>query len=148
MDLPQIYSEVYAVLEALGREYINKIPKKIYQYISSQKDNNNIKYDINKPISEQEISKEALIFISYLNLEYWCNTDEKQELLKIYKQNDENIEEQLREKYDIDRIFKNRQNYQQNQETEKMQLIEYNKKNYIKIIIDKVINIICFWRKK
>ena len=96
MDLSKIYSEVYAVLNVLGNEYINKIPSTIYQYIVDEKDNSvQMCYDVNKTIDEQKISEETLMFISYLNLQYWCSEDEKQELLKKYKQNDERIEKEL-----------------------------------------------------
>ena len=149
MNLPRIYSEICAVLETLGSEYINKIPTKIYQYIVSQKDNNvRIYYDVNRPINGQEISDEALMFISYLNLQYWCSAEDKQELLKIYKQNDDRIEQELREKYNVDNLFKNRQNnYQQPQETTETQLVEYKSKSFIKKIMEKIVNAICFWRK-
>ena len=148
MDLPKIYSEVYGILNVLGNEYINKIPTKIYQYIVSQKDNSlQIYYDVNKTIDEQKISEEALMFISYLNLQYWCSEDEKQELLKKYKQNDEKIEQELREKYNIDNLFENKQPHQQKQETEEKQVIKYKQKNHIRILIEKVINIICFWKR-
>ena len=145
MDLSKIYSEVYAVLNVLGNEYINKIPSTIYQYIVDEKDNSvQMCYDVNKTIDEQKISEETLMFISYLNLQYWCSEDEKQELLKKYKQNDERIEKELKEKYNVDNLFKNRQNYQQKEES---QLIEYKPKNYLKVLIEKVIKVICFWKR-
>lgn len=148
MDLSKIYSEVYAVLKVLGNEYINKIPIKIYQYIISQKDNDlQIYYDVNKPINEQEMSKETVMFIAYLNLQYWCSEEEKQELLEIYKQNDGKIEQELREKYNVDNLFKNKQQQKQKQETEEKQLIEYEQKNYIRKLIEKVIKVICFWKR-
>lgn len=147
MNLPKIYSEVCAILETLGSEYINRIPSEIYQYMLSQKDNNlQIYYDVNKSIDEQEMSKETVIFIAYLNLQYWCSEDEKQELLKIYKQNDEELEQELRETYNLDKLFKNKQNQQQTQKIQETQLVENKSKSYIKILIKKVINIICFWK--
>lgn len=151
MNLPKMYSEVCAVLTVLGSEYINKIPTKIYKYMLSQKDNNiQISYNVNKIIDEQEISKEALMFISYLNLQYWCSEEEKQELLKIYKQNDTKIEQELSEKYNVDNLFKNRQNnktIQEIHESQETQIIEYKPKSNIKKTLEKIINAICFWRK-
>lgn len=35
-----------------------------------------------------QISKDALAFISYLNLKYWATLEEQRELIKIYKEND------------------------------------------------------------
>ena len=86
------------------------------------------------------MSKETVMFIAYLNLKYWCSKDEKKELLKIYKQNDEKIEQELKEKYNVNNLFKNKQK----QET---QLVEKETKNYIKMLIEKIINTICFWKR-
>ena len=141
MILQRIYNEVYAILQVLGSEYIDKIPIETYEYILSQKDDNiQIYYDVNKTIDEQEMSKETVMFIAYLNLKYWCSKDEKKELLKIYKQNDEKIEQELKEKYNVNNLFKNKQK----QET---QLVEKETKNYIKMLIEKIINTICFWKR-
>lgn len=141
MILQRIYNEVYAILQVLGSEYIDKIPIETYEYILSQKDDNiQIYYDVNKTIEEQEMSKETVMFIAYLNLKYWCSKDEKKELLKIYKQNDEKIEQELKEKYNVNNLFKNKQK----QET---QLVEKETKNYIKMLIEKIINTICFWKR-
>ena len=148
MKLSKIYSEVCAILEVLGSEYINKIPTKIYQYIVSKKDENEqVEYNISKSIEEQEISKEVLIIISYLNLQYWCSETEKQELLKIYQQNDEKFEQELKEKYDIDKLFENRQSHKETENNQETQLVEYKSKSPIKKLIEKVIEVICFWRK-
>lgn len=151
MDLPKIYSEVYAILEILGNEYINKIPTKLYNYIVAEKESNiKIHYDINKPLNEQPISEETILFISYLNLQYWCDEEQKQELLKIYKQNDDKIEEELRQEYNVDNLFKNRANNEtigMIEEERETQLIEYKTKSYIKKLFENVINAICFWKK-
>lgn len=146
MELSKAYTEVCAILELLGSEYIDKIPTQLYKYIISKKDNKiRVYYDIDKPINEQEVSKETLIFIVYLNLQYWCSDEkEKEELLKIYKQNDDKIERELREKYNPDNLFNKKQYSPKN---ESVQLIEYKKQSFIKSLIQKLIKTICFWKK-
>ena len=82
------FKEVCDILNLLGTDYINKIPSKMYNYMIENKDENYIT-DIheNTNFEEIEISKEALEIISYINLQYWCNEEEKKILLKKY--NDE-----------------------------------------------------------
>lgn len=89
MEISDIYSEVYEVLEVLGKDYINKLPPKLYQHIKDKRNSSNTKeFYIDKPIEEQGLSLETLEFISFLNLHYWCTESEKNELLKIYNEND------------------------------------------------------------
>ena len=96
MNDAQIYAEVYAVLDSLGEEYINKLPRKLYEFIDEIRDKKSIvEYDINKDISEQDLSEEASNIIAYLNLQYWCKEEEKNELLKKYLQNDKDIKEKI-----------------------------------------------------
>ena len=103
-----IYNEVYEFLNILGEKYIDKIPKGLYDFIKEEKSEecNNV-LDIKKDISEQ-ISEEALAFIAYLNLMYWCNEEEKEELIRIYSENDKKEEELKREKYNPDKLFENK----------------------------------------
>lgn len=102
-----MYNEVYYILHMLGEKYINKIPKKLYTFIESNTDLKEIDYiDKSKNIADQ-IQNDTITFISYLNLEYWCDENEKERLLKVYKNNDILEEKMKREKYNVDNIFNN-----------------------------------------
>ncbi len=58
--IPQAYSEVYSLINALGERYVNKIPKAIYNTLKEERDiNYNPIYEANKPISNQDISYEG-----------------------------------------------------------------------------------------
>ena len=87
-----IYSEVSAFLKLLDEEYVKKIPQKMLDFFENNKNEEylpDLKKDV--PITEQDLSKEAVIIISKLNLQYWVKDDaEKQELIKLYTKNDSN----------------------------------------------------------
>lgn len=103
-----IYNEVYTFLNILGKEYLDKIPSNIYERIKKERiPNYNIKINYDENIADQ-ISEDALAFISYLNLKYWATEEEKEELMKIYAQNDEKAEK-LKKRYDPYTILKNRE---------------------------------------
>lgn len=103
------YSEVYSVLEMYGDEYVNKLPDKLYSLI---KDNRNLKYnpeyDFLKPLNTQNISKEALATLTFMYLNYWCESDIVRE--EIERSLKENLEEKVIEQ------IKNIQEEQLNQE--------------------------------
>lgn len=85
------YSEVYFVLEALGDTYKNKIPKRFVEFINENRKKDYIMEEITEEnISELSVSRDALVILSLLNLNYWEEDEnEKARLLEIYKLNDE-----------------------------------------------------------
>ncbi len=90
-DYSIAYSEVYFVLEALGDTYKNKIPKRFVEFINENRKKDYIMEDITEEnISDLSVSRDALVILSLLNLNYWEEDEnEKARLLEIYKQNDE-----------------------------------------------------------
>ena len=96
------YADVYYILSALEEKYTNKIPTDLIEFF---KDNAEPHYlstiDLTKPLTEQEISEETEQLICLLNLNYWCTPEEKEELLKKYELNEKDVEEQLRNTYEI-----------------------------------------------
>lgn len=100
VDESLMYSEVYGILDLLGEEYIKKIPGDLYEYIDSNRNKESEKIiDRHKSIEEQGFLDKTIEFISFLNLEYWADVDEKRELTKIYEENDRKYEEERRRKY-------------------------------------------------
>jgi len=76
-----------------------------------------------------------------LDLNYWCNSEEeKQELLKAYSNNDKKREKELREKYNPDNIFKNKNKEieQEKTEEETTALVKYKEESFIKKIINRI----------
>jgi len=103
VNMTRAYSEVYAFINALGSEYKNKIPEKLYKKLEFNKDTNYSPiYDKDKPIEKNEISKEALSLIAALDVSYWCDANQKEDLKrKLYKN-------QKKEEEKYSNIFKNK----------------------------------------
>ena len=97
MNENRIFSEVYGVLIALGNQFISCIPYNLIQTIMNSRHKNYVcKYDINKPLNEQKISKGALNIIAKLHLDYWCNSHkERKELYAILQENEKKANDQL-----------------------------------------------------
>lgn len=139
----ETYSEVYSILNMLGENYITKIPSKLYQMIKEEKSNEyNPQYDFTIALEQQNIKKEALSMIALFHLNYWCNSEaEKRELRDLLKENEIKYQSELREKYNPDNIFKNRNNLTQKEESienKPVALIEY-KENIFKKMINKIL---------
>jgi len=142
--IPTAYSEVYSFINALGNNYINKIPTKLYNTIKDNRDKDyNPIFNSSQKLDSTMITQEALSLIAAINLQYWCDNDaEKQELKQIYIGNTK-LEE---EKYSYENLFKNREKTQplnnnidntSQPVSENLSLTEY-KESIFKKIINKI----------
>ena len=129
-NFEKVSAEVYAVLKEIPKSQINEIPPKVIKMFEENKNySNEIKIDINKKIEEQNISKEAKDIIFLIGLNYWLTEEERKEVLIKLKEN----ESALKEKYNIENIFKNTSNNKENSVSNVL-IIEKKEKWYLKII--------------
>lgn len=138
-ELLKAYAEVDKVLSFMENKYVEKIPEKMREMFKNEKLEG---YDpiINPkvPLDEQNLQRKTLSILAMLNLNYWCESEkEKQELISLYAENDRKREEELREKYNPDNIFKKREN-SKIKEAESTALVEYKEENFLKKILRKV----------
>ena len=133
------YSEVYAIVNLLEDEYKKRVPKKIINFFEEVRDKEyEVNIDVQKSLLEQNLQRQTLIMLAILELNYWCDTEEeRQELLKEFAENENNREEEIREKYNPDNIFKNKENVIFYENKEQTSLIEY-KEGFIKKILNKI----------
>ena len=107
-ELSIAYAEVYEILSFMEPKYIDKIPLKLMELFREEKLKDykpNIEPTI--PLDEQKLQKKTLIILAMLNINYWCEDEnEKKELIKLYSENDKRKEEELRERYNPDNLFK------------------------------------------
>ena len=122
----EAYAEVDNFIECLDSYDKNKVPESIRKYFKKEKSKNYNKIiDVNQPIKNQNLKDETLAIIAMLNLKYWCDDEEeKKRLMTIYSENEKKYQNELKEKYDIEKIFEERNN---------KKLENYQEKNLSKI---------------
>ena len=143
IETRQAYSEVNAFLQLIDSNMSNKIPKKLKNFFKREMDK---KYQPvlkkNIPLKEQNLRRKTIAIISSLYLQYWCtDMSKKEELLKTYKNNEIKYQEQLREKYNPDMLFKNKRNYDNNNNEKaenNTQMIVIDKDNIFTRFIKKI----------
>lgn len=133
----EIYSEVYQVLNLLGNEYVDKLPKSLFNMLEEKRNiNYETKYTKDLPLNKQNIKKETLSIIALLHLNYWCeNLNEKNELNQMFKNNEDRYQNELKKKYDSNDIFKKQ--VQENIIKNEVSLIEY-KESIFKRLINRI----------
>lgn len=131
------YAEVDEILNLLEEEYVEKIPQKIRDFFKEEK---NQEYkpiiDIDKPLQEQNISRDTIVLLAILNVNYWCESEEeKQEWLNELDKNEEE-KKMLEEKYNPDNLFKKKAQIQE--ENQELSMIEYKKESFIHKLFNKL----------
>ncbi len=141
-NLKKAFSEVDMILDLIDSEMKNKVSANFIKFIKEEKDNN-YKPNINPelPLEEQNILPETIDILALLKLNYWCNEEEKKELLKVLNKNEQKFQKEAKEKYDIDKLLKT------NKTKEIINLPEKGEsENFIKKLIKFIKNII--WKRR
>lgn len=101
------YTEVNCLLKYLPQSYIDKLPKKLIELMQKQSNEQyNINIDTNKSLLEQGFSKKTKDLIAVIKYNYWSTDEEKQQLKKIFYDNENRNQKELLEKYNLDDIFR------------------------------------------
>lgn len=131
-DLNKRLVEVEYILRKLDDSYIRKIPSEIWRYIELNKDNNYIyNYNENKTLLEQNLHIDTIAILTYINIEYLLNEEQKKEMRELLRKDELFAEREKNKRYNVDNIFKNRKQNEQ----EDVTLVEVkNKKWYEKLI--------------
>jgi len=131
--------EVDEILNYLSEEDLLKIPEEVRNTIKENKDKEYFwKYDETKPLKEQDVSRDTIAFLSYLNMEYLLNEKQKEFMQQLHELNEKKLEEAKAEKYGVEDLFK--RNKTQQEETEEIEqeqelsLVEYKESFFTKVI--------------
>ena len=110
IDVNKRLVEVNEVLLQLPEEDKVKIPEEVILNIRNKMDKDYVwKYDEQKELSEQGLSRDTIAILSYINLEYLLNEEQKNLMNEIYRNNEIKMQKEMQEKYNPDNIFKNKQ---------------------------------------
>ena len=144
VDLNKRLAEVDVILNYLSQENYQKIPKEIIQAIKENMDKDYIwEYDKSKELEDQDVSRDTIAFLSYINMEYLLDEKQKEYMEKMYESNERKLEEEKAKQYSVDDIFK-RKSIEKEQiinteETQENALVVY-KENFFKKIFTKIKN--------
>lgn len=107
LDDIRAYAEVDYIINHMNEKYIKKVPEKMKKFFETYKDPTyEVKINPYVPLQSQGLKKYTLEIIALLHLRYWCEDEaRKQELYSIMLKNQEKLENQINEKYSVDKLF-------------------------------------------
>lgn len=137
------YTEVLEILKYLPKNEYNKIAKEKIKFFEDNKDDS-YKFSINPqmPLDEQNISIEANSIIIVLFRDYFATENQKEKLNTILKQNEYKYQEEIRNKYNPDDIFKDKKDRSFNIIENNNLPIEVKEDNFFKKFIAYIKNLI------
>ena len=107
-NINDVCKEVLTILAYTDNNLIEQIPDKVFRNLQEFAADSKVDFFVNiaKDLSDQDISDECKDLISLLYYTYIANEHEKKELAEIWNVNEEKYQQELREKYNSDNIFK------------------------------------------
>ena len=132
------YAEVDLILDLLDKEVIEKIPIKVREFFKTEKNKNYIPNITIDNFENVKLKKETVSLLTILEINYLCETEEeKQGILNELSNNEKIREEELREKYNPDNIFKKKSSTEDKKQN--VDLINYKEPSFIKKILQKIL---------
>ena len=140
MEYTKCLVQLDEVLNYLSTDNLEKIPDEIRNGIKEQKDKEYIwKYDESKSLKEQELARRTVAMLSYLNMEYLLNNEQREYMETIHKINEQKIQKENQIKYNQDNLFNNKKSIKNQEEirNESVAMAEY-KESFLKRMINKI----------
>lgn len=151
VDYNKRLAEVDVLLNYLSEADYEKIPKEIINAIKDNKDKNHIwEYDESKELKDQKLSRDTIALLSYINMEYLLNKEQKEYMEKIHEINEqERLKKEYsnQSQYDYNDLFKNNKKDEEieNVKITEYSLVEYKEQGIFSKLFKKIRN---FFKKK
>lgn len=131
--------EVDEVLKYLNADELKKIPEEIRQLIKANKDKNYVwKYDETQKLKNQNLSRDTFAFLSYLNMEYLLNEEQKKLMNQIHMENERKEEKIKLVKFKTEDLFKKNTNKIETKSYQNdLEIVEY-KETIFRRVINKI----------
>lgn len=135
----EAFSEIEQIIKLMPETLSNKIPTRFKNIIYTEKSKTYFP-KIQEPFEDCKIMEETSIILAIIYRDFICNQEERNNLkirdaekLRVY-------EEELKEKYNPDNLFKNKRTYtpDNNISSQETALIEVKEKNFIQKLFEKI----------
>lgn len=123
-EYKEAFTEVNEIIKMMPDELVNKIPSKFREMLEDERDKE-YNPNIQEPLEKCKLKNETIIILGLIYRDFLCSQDEKRRLqekdARELQEVQKAIEEEIREKYNPDDIFKKKNEkkieYQNTEET-------------------------------
>ena len=148
-EYKEAFTEVIEIIKMMPDELVNKIPSKFKEMLEDESDKEYTP-NIQEPLEQQKLKNETIIILGLIYRDFLCSPDEKRKLqekdARELQEMQKALEEELREKYNPDDIFKKRTQPIENEKVEEKSLTVVQEEKWYQKIFSIIKNL--FNRKK
>ena len=131
----EAFTEVNEIIKLMPEELVNRIPSKFREMIQEERDRNYVP-DIKEPLENCKLKEETIIILGLMYRDFLCSPEERKKLqekdAKELQEVKKAIEEEARQKYNPEDLFKNKKNeekvtYKEETEEKSMTIVQEEK---------------------
>lgn len=137
--------EVLDILNHTNKEDVARIPQSFIKFLTNISSKSyKVKFNHEHPINGLNLKKQTRELLGFIYITWWCDKEEREKYKKlIHESNIKN--EEIKEKYNVNDIFKNKKENQehkiiQNENVMKTSIAEYKKENIFKRVLNKILS--------
>lgn len=139
----EAFAEVLEILRNSNQNIIKKIPKKFVEFLMNNKDEEyRVNIDFSNENWENNIKQETQAIIALIYRDYIVSSEERNKLLSEEKAEQIRVEQELREKYNSDNIFKNRHIQEEQAIETHTELVEYKEQRWYQKLFIKILRLL------
>lgn len=137
--------EVLDILNHTNKEDVARIPQSFIKFLTNISSKSyKVKFNHEQPINGLNLKKQTKELLGFIYITWWCDKEEREKYKKLIQES--NIKnEEIKEKYNVNDIFKNKKENQehkiiQNENVMKTSIAEYKKENIFKRVLNKILS--------
>lgn len=135
-SLQEAFTEVYEILKITPVELTSKIPIEFKKVIEENRATN-YRIQVTEDFEESELKSETIVILGLIYRDFFADPEEREELQLKDAEEIKRIEQEMSEKYDIDKIFESRK-AKQAESAQENALILYEEKGFLKKLFNKI----------
>lgn len=135
----EAFTEVNEIIKLMPNELVNKIPSKFREMIEEDRDK---EYNpkIQEPLEKQKLKNETIIILGLIYRDFLCSEEERKKLqekdARELQDVQQKIQEEIRQKYNPDDIFKSRNKIEEQRVQEENRLIVLKEEKWYRRIFN------------
>lgn len=137
--------EVLDILNHTNKEDVARMPQSFIKFLTNISSKSyKVKFNHEQPINGLNLKKQTRELLGFIYITWWCDKEEREKYKKLIQES--NIKnEEIKEKYNVNDIFKNKKEKQehkiiQNENVMKTSIAEYKKENIFKRVLNKILS--------
>lgn len=112
LETMMAYSEIWKIINLLEDSYASRIPHQVKAFFEEERlKDYEPEIDVDTSLTEQNLQRKTIVLLAFLNVNYWCNTEEERVFfLREMAKNDHEEYNPHDTSWDLSRIFGNLEN--------------------------------------